>query len=897
MFDNDTDNFSGGSDDFGGSQDFESAAPRYPGKQSRRGKGSGKLLIMAICGVLALAAAAILIFVKKAPEPAPDVSGTAAPSGQTEFVDPGIRLITNELLVTMADGTGQRDLEEILQTLDGVVMSSIPEINQFQVRFNTTARDELDGKKTALLEKSGVVRVDYNFMIILEADEDADAVPSISPGSNETVGMLGVLPDPDSGASLLFLPSNGFADREAMKAAGLDDPAGRKAAEALANQRTVIYASGFFYDRSPAGELSRTATTASIRGQIAALVRSGADVVCIPWTAPASDSSLLAGEAEQMQLLLAALEQKNSRFIICKAGGVDDILTRMLSEAGPDHVLTVVPCQALDADQYPIALSGGARDYYQSAGPLNTGNAPVCAPGTDVYQAVSAAAASVADLMQRNPGADAPSLILTAQQGDAAAAFDEDGRVAAVLNGQLMADGSAVNPLPGGARVITVCAEDNISGLPVFDAHLEIDGSRDETMPGGVKRILAGSDSVKVKLTAEGYSDKSDGSISGNNTLHIRMNRTDRNATGTVSGTACSVITDAQGGTQNLSSENVVIRIRDVSDGSEWPEKSVSASFKVTLYEGEYDITVMAHDRTPVFFRGVLVDAGSETVLGDIVLSAPSDLGGIVSGTVLDAGTKAPLADATLTFYDACYPGHEVPDSAAPCGETKSQSDGTYSIELPGGLYTVIASREGYVSTTVSVRSEGETEIGKQDCLLSDTYNFDNLTWVHYDDYDGTHPAGLSNEPKEHVITEGNTVTIQGYTVSAMDEGVRHSFSPAVGFEISGDVDTSTILSHPENGYLTISLGKITAKLNARGGTFELDGQTIATVGNKFHMRLSLTKSGQYLVEIDGKTVADQFIQARSYENVQFGFTHTDHYCSDITKATISDIHMSIPEN
>lgn len=168
---------------------------------------------------------------------------------------------------------------------------------------------------------------------------------------------------------------------------------------------------------------------------------------------------------------------------------------------------------------------------------------------------------------------------------------------------------------------------------------------------------------------------------------------------------------------------------------------------------------------------------------------------------------------------------------------------------------------------------------------------FSNVEWVKYDKIQ-SHPSGAEfNEPTVHVIANEERIEFHGYNISEMNEGVRYTISPTDDFEIECDINTSTIQPHP-GGHLEILLGLISAQLTQDGGEILMDGMSVATVGSRFHLKMSLTNGGQYEVEIDGKAVGSRFKASTQDVEVTFGFVHESHYCHLLSHAYISDISM-----
>lgn len=168
---------------------------------------------------------------------------------------------------------------------------------------------------------------------------------------------------------------------------------------------------------------------------------------------------------------------------------------------------------------------------------------------------------------------------------------------------------------------------------------------------------------------------------------------------------------------------------------------------------------------------------------------------------------------------------------------------------------------------------------------------FSNVEWEKYDKM-MVHPSGAQyNEPQVHVIANEKKIEFHGYNVSAMNEGVMYIISAADDFEIECDIDTSTISPHP-GGYLEIGLGIISARLNQDGGNILMQDKSVATVGSRFHLKMSLTGGGHYQVSINNKEAGELYEPTMGGVDVIFGFTHGSHCCHLLSHAYISDISM-----
>lgn len=167
---------------------------------------------------------------------------------------------------------------------------------------------------------------------------------------------------------------------------------------------------------------------------------------------------------------------------------------------------------------------------------------------------------------------------------------------------------------------------------------------------------------------------------------------------------------------------------------------------------------------------------------------------------------------------------------------------------------------------------------------------FSNVKWNKFDNIKHHESGAKFGEPRIHVIANEENIEFHGYNISQMDEGVYYTINSSDDFEIECDVDTSTIQPHP-GGHLYISFGSITAMISEKGGTFCLDGKSIAKVGSRFHMVLSLIDN-VFSITIDNEKKGELHKYDNSKVKITFGFTHESHYCSILSHAYIRGIKM-----
>lgn len=168
---------------------------------------------------------------------------------------------------------------------------------------------------------------------------------------------------------------------------------------------------------------------------------------------------------------------------------------------------------------------------------------------------------------------------------------------------------------------------------------------------------------------------------------------------------------------------------------------------------------------------------------------------------------------------------------------------------------------------------------------------FSNVTWRKFDNILKHEPAPDFPEPPVHVIANGENIEFHGYNISAMDEGVVYTIGKNDDFEIECDVDTSTISPHP-GGYLYIRFGVLTANIDQNGGSFLLDGNSVASVGSRFKMRLSIMEGGKHLVYINDVKQGELYVRSVDDIHITFGFAHDSHCCSQLSHAYLRNIRM-----
>ena len=192
----------------------------------------------------------------------------------------------------------------------------------------------------------------------------------------------------------------------------------------------------------------------------------------------------------------------------------------------------------------------------------------------------------------------------------------------------------------------------------------------------------------------------------------------------------------------------------------------------------------------------------------------------------------------------------------------------------------------------------------------SSIVTFDNLEWTKYDNiknhtYCATNPRyNWCTEPTDHsknTDISGTTISFTGYNISPMNEGVYYDLEAGEGFTITDEINGNNIIPHP-GGFLTVSIGDLSAKINTSNTVFYLKGKQVCkdasrktcSTKRKFNLSMSKDTSGKYSLVVDGEEwyLGDQSDAVIGETRIDFNFQHGGHACSQLSKATISNIEM-----
>jgi len=143
----------------------------------------------------------------------------------------------------------------------------------------------------------------------------------------------------------------------------------------------------------------------------------------------------------------------------------------------------------------------------------------------------------------------------------------------------------------------------------------------------------------------------------------------------------------------------------------------VNGSFSLTVETMRvYDITVVASGYETQFVPSIPSFVFSETSVGNIPMF-PENSSSIttLSGTVIDGRTSnTGISGVTLTFRDGF--GERISSSEL---QVVTDSDGSYSIEVPTGIYSVALSHPEYYNTFNDIAAFGDTS-SEDFSMLSD---------------------------------------------------------------------------------------------------------------------------------------------------------------------------------
>ena len=698
--------------DFSGG-DFDPEPVHAIRKKRKSGSGKTVPLLIALCAVPAVVLIAMLLFLGKGPKEAP-LPVFAVSTGHSERLDEGRGILLNELLVIPADGISRSRLEELLEPMGGAPAAYLPELNQYQVKFNTTTRDELDRLRATLLNSDEILRADYNLVLSIRRPGETHETLSIAAGSGEKIGILGDwTPEQTGTVKTLYLPSLSFRTEEQLKAETDRHPdffseSWKTLLQQLSQSRTVTAANIFCYETREDGSLYTVSTSAAFRCQLTELIKAGTEWIAVPLSGPnRNNDAMLDQETAQMDLLISALEENHPGFVILVSQSGSDWIPSVLAGSGKakEHSLAVCTSDGKQR-QNILNLTGTDLPVYLSDQMLK--NADFCVMCADSGNAAILAAACAAGSGIPASDRNRQTVLSEVKAGAEAFAADRQGTVRPVPGNDLSGDDHQNSE---GYLAVSLQILDEITGLPVqgAEASAASGGQTALSDPEGWIWVITENGHGTASVKADGYQGKENLTISQDTGTVFLM--PDRQASGT--GTIHFSIGDMDG----QASDGLTVMLKDPETGEIRLSRKAKYDDRISFYPGVYDMVFTAYNRTSVTVHGVSVAAGEETTVSPVSLSIPSDISGTVSGLIKDAMTGDPLSGVTLSFHE----GVGASETDAQKAKITNQADGKYTIVLPAGEYTMIVSKAGYKTASMTVQSRGESTIGNQNCTITPT--------------------------------------------------------------------------------------------------------------------------------------------------------------------------------
>ena len=819
-------------DDFSGSAFEESNSYPAPAARGRSGGSRRWIPVLAAVLVLAIAAAAFFLIPKKETEESP-LKGAAAPAGKTEFISPGCEMILNELLVTADSGLTQKQMEEELLKLDAGIVGYLPELNQYQIRFNTDTKKALDEKRQAMESIAGVKRADYNYLLMLSADPATVRSLNLQAAPKGKLGLLGGVPATASADHYLLSPADDRVSAENLPdwlSGHRDSISPRYRADqaaALLNQSgSHPFATCFYFETNPDGSISGYTTTCALRYQLFRLVDAGAETIAFPFAGPETEDGLIA-ENELNELFFQALEKDHPSFMICKAWKKNDFLITMLAgtETGKRHLMTVTSCG--DTPVHALDAAGAGKPAFLCTG--KTAGADIAARGDNAEESVMMAAAELAAVRADRTLSDPAALKNELLAACGVLAACDDGTVIPGFDPNMPGNDSGE-----AYRLLMLTARDSGTGEIIPNVTCQADAGRgavSETVPSGQMVFLLPSGPAAITVGADSYQQTTYESVPGQEREDI-VYLTSTRAAGTVTG---KVLLHGNGILEDLH-----IRFRNTRTGEEGVEMPLTAEYRMAVQPGEYDLIISGRNRTAVTVYGVQVTEGAETAVPAVTLAVSSDLPGTGSGMIKDAMTGGALEGVELTLFE----GADAPASGQPAVTTVSDSNGNYSVTLPGGVYTAYLSKTGYRSDQMLISVAGETTIGDQDHTISPKLQEGKvriiLEW-------GPQPEDLDSHlvnPNQgiHVYYSVKEFSYQGRDNVTLDVDARYPMLP----DRSNRVETTTI--HQQLP------GKYTFYIHDFSNQTNPDNHQMAESGARVTVLIGGDDGEKYVFEVPDKT-------------------------------------------
>lgn len=215
-----------------------------------------------------------------------------------------------------------------------------------------------------------------------------------------------------------------------------------------------------------------------------------------------------------------------------------------------------------------------------------------------------------------------------------------------------------------------------------------------------------------------------------------------------------------------------------------------SGNYSTSLPSGDYLIEISANGYLS-FQSYESVRSGEVTYAETFLMIVHSDTPGTASGTISNALTGSGLADVTLEIRS----GWNNASSGNIVTTAKTDSSGRYSLTLPLGNYTILASKSGFISANINIVVKDGTT-ADQNGSISPVISGDSfrivLTWGENPrDLDSHIRGSLSNGNPFHVYFGSKSASDNGVTICALDVDDRYSYGP----------ETITLTTNTEHPY------------------------------------------------------------------------------------------------
>lgn len=144
-------------------------------------------------------------------------------------------------------------------------------------------------------------------------------------------------------------------------------------------------------------------------------------------------------------------------------------------------------------------------------------------------------------------------------------------------------------------------------------------------------------------------------------------------------------------------------------------------------------------------------------------------------------------------------------------------------------------------------------------------------------------------------VLDSGIINMQGYCATSANDYVGYTVGKDDTFELSADMNTAGMLTHPTGGYASISIGPIAAQIKdgsvtsscqgVKGGTHNF---TVDSVIN-----LKIAKHGSdYSVSVNDKVLKSCTVATNSNVEVRYTMVHNSHGCARIFNVQLINIDM-----